>query len=95
MNDTQKLFKIGILEYKECVHAIFEMSKLLPPPMIKNDKYDEDNWDTIYMAYKGDVIKLPSINKRPPLEIVINIRPLDIEAPWDIVSSARNQGNPI
>ena len=52
----RKLFKIGILEYNERVYEMFEMSKLLPPPMIKNDKYDEDNWDTIYMAYKGDVI---------------------------------------
>ena len=38
---------------------------------------------------------LLEINTRLPLEIVINIRPLDIEAPWAIVSSARNQGNPI
>ena len=38
MNDIQKPFMIGILEYSKHVRKMFEMSKLLPPPSRKNEE---------------------------------------------------------
>ena len=52
MNDINKSFKKGILKYDECTHKMFEMEKIIPPPIRKNDKYGEYDWDTRDMNYK-------------------------------------------
>ena len=45
------------LKYAERVHACFEMDKLIPPPISKNDYYHEAVWDTRYMTFKEDIIR--------------------------------------
>ena len=46
MGDIKKIFNMEILEYSERVRGMFEMEKLLPPPIMKNDEYHEAVWDS-------------------------------------------------
>ena len=52
MNDTQKTFKMDILEYAKHVREMFEISKLLPPHTRNNEGYHEAAWDNREITYK-------------------------------------------
>ena len=56
MNNIQKNFNMGILNYAEHVCDMFEMDKLLPHPNRNNEEYHEDSWDIMDMHYKEEII---------------------------------------
>ena len=55
-NEIQIPFNMGILEYSERMHKLFEMAKLLYPPIRKNEKCHESVWDTMYISYNEDIV---------------------------------------
>ena len=48
---------MGILEYSEHMREMFELSKLLPPLIRKNEEYQKYVLDTRNMNYKEDTIR--------------------------------------
>ena len=44
-NDIVKLFCVRNLRYAERVQEMHDLAKCLPPPSIKGDIYEEDNWE--------------------------------------------------
>ena len=64
-NEIQKTFKMGILEYSEWIHAMFEIVKLPPPPNKKNEENHEATWDTREITYKGEIIRKSTNNGLP------------------------------
>ena len=44
-NDIVKLFCVRNLRYAERVQEMHDLAKYLPPPSIKGDIYEEDNWE--------------------------------------------------
>ena len=55
-NDIQKTFRMRILKYAERTRKVFEMAKILYPPIRKNEKCHESVWDTRYISYNEDIV---------------------------------------
>ena len=63
---------------------MFEISKLLPPPIRKNEEYHESSWDTMDMSYKEYIIR-KKIKDVPPSEMQEEVKYYHIIPPkWCI-----------
>ena len=57
-NDIQKPYKMGVLNYAECLCEYFEIAKFPPPPRSKNEDFHKSAWDTSNKPFKeGDIRK--------------------------------------
>ena len=67
INEIKKPFNIIIIYYAECVRGVFQVEKLIPLPIMKNEEYHEPNWNNREINYKEDIIwgeikeKIPTV----------------------------------
>ena len=43
-NDIVKSFRVGILQYADCIFKMHELAKYLPPPLTKGRYYNQVDW---------------------------------------------------
>ena len=55
-NYIQNFFKVGIIEFAECVHEMFELAKFLHPLIRKNKQYHKAAWYNRDIPHKEEII---------------------------------------
>ena len=57
-NDIVKPFKAKILRYAERVQEIHDLAKYLPPPLMKSESAEADNWTVCNQELTASKIRL-------------------------------------